>query len=59
VRAGVDVVLAEEHEWLGGQLTSQAVPPDEHPWIERFGCTARYPRPPRRRSGRITAATTR
>ena len=30
--------------WLGGQLTSQAVPPDEHPWIERFGVTARYRR---------------
>ena len=27
---------------LGGQLTTQAVPPDEHRWIERFGCTARY-----------------
>jgi FAD dependent oxidoreductase len=41
---GVDVVLAAERDWLGGQLTSQAVPPDEHPWIERFGCTARYRR---------------
>jgi hypothetical protein len=39
---GADVVLVEETAWLGGQLTSQAVPPDEHPWIERFGCTARY-----------------
>jgi NADPH-dependent 2,4-dienoyl-CoA reductase/sulfur reductase-like enzyme len=39
---GARVVLVEEHAWLGGQLTSQAVPPDEHPWIERFGCTARY-----------------
>jgi 2-polyprenyl-6-methoxyphenol hydroxylase-like FAD-dependent oxidoreductase len=39
---GVDVVLVEEHAWLGGQLTSQAVPADEHPWIERFGCNARY-----------------
>jgi NADPH-dependent 2,4-dienoyl-CoA reductase/sulfur reductase-like enzyme len=39
---GADVVLTEQHAWLGGQLTSQAVPPDEHPWIERFGCTARY-----------------
>jgi hypothetical protein len=39
---GASVVLTEEHAWLGGQLTSQAVPPDEHPWIERFGCTARY-----------------
>src|SRR5215218_4488102 len=39
---GAGVVLVEEHAWLGGQLTTQAVPPDEHPWIERFGCTARY-----------------
>jgi FAD-dependent oxidoreductase family protein len=39
---GTAVVLAEETAWLGGQLTSQAVPPDEHPWIESFGCTARY-----------------
>lgn len=23
-------------------MTSQAVPPDEHPWIESFGCTASY-----------------
>lgn len=27
---------------IGGQLTSQAVPPDEHPWIETTGCTATY-----------------
>jgi hypothetical protein len=40
--AGRHVVLTEETDWLGGQLTSQAVPPDEHPWIEQFGCTARY-----------------
>jgi FAD dependent oxidoreductase len=42
--AGRTVVLTEESDWLGGQLTSQAVPPDEHPWIEQFGCTARYRR---------------
>src|SRR5262245_1224460 len=42
--AGHSVVLTEESDWLGGQLTSQAVPPDEHPWIEQFGCTARYRR---------------
>ena len=36
------MVLSEETDWLGGQLTSQAVPLDEHPWIEDFGCTARY-----------------
>lgn len=41
-RAGLDVILTEETPWLGGQLTSQAVPPDEHPWIESFGCTRRY-----------------
>src|SRR5919202_1654333 len=39
---GAGVMLVEETGWLGGQLTSQAVPLDEHPWIERFGCTARY-----------------
>jgi hypothetical protein len=36
------VVLTEETRWVGGQLTSQAVPPDEHPWIEDFGATASY-----------------
>src|SRR3954471_6582554 len=39
---GKRVVLTEETDWIGGQLTSQAVPPDEHPWIESFGCTRRY-----------------
>lgn len=39
---GLRVVLTEEHPWLGGQLTSQAVPPDEHIWVEQFGITARY-----------------
>ncbi len=33
-RLGRDVVLTEDSDWLGGQLTSQAVPSDEHPWIE-------------------------
>ncbi|MDP9867988.1 MULTISPECIES: FAD-dependent oxidoreductase [Streptosporangium] len=42
LRAGRTVILSEEHDWLGGQLTSQAVPPDEHPWVERFGVTASY-----------------
>lgn len=41
---GLSVILTEETDWVGGQLTSQAVPPDEHPWIEAFGCTARYRR---------------
>src|ERR1700749_2795981 len=42
LRNGFRVILSEEPDWLGGQLTSQAVPPDEHPWIERFGGTALY-----------------
>jgi hypothetical protein len=33
-RLGHRVVLTEETDWLGGQLTAQAVPSDEHPWIE-------------------------
>jgi hypothetical protein len=41
---GADVVVTEAGRWLGGQLTSQAVPLDEHPWVERFGVTARYRR---------------
>ncbi len=39
---GFSVVLTEETAWLGGQLTSQGVPPDEHPWIEQFGGTLLY-----------------
>ncbi|MGN7860239.1 FAD-dependent oxidoreductase [Microbacterium sp. 22303] len=39
---GKRVILSEEYAWLGGQLTSQAVPPDEHIWVEQFGVTARY-----------------
>ena len=39
---GMKVILTEPCAWIGGQLTSQMVPPDEHRWIEEFGCTARY-----------------
>ena len=42
LRLGMRVVLTEETDWIGGQLTSQGVPPDEHPWIEQFGCTRAY-----------------
>lgn len=42
LRNGMRVILTEETNWIGGQLTSQAVPPDEHPWIEHFGSTASY-----------------
>lgn len=41
-RAGLNVVLTEETDWLGGQVSSQAVPPDEHPWIESHGSTRSY-----------------
>lgn len=40
--SGRSVILTEEYDWLGGQLTSQAVPPDEHTWVEQFGVTASY-----------------
>ena len=32
LRNGMRVVMTEETAWIGGQLTSQAVPPDEHPF---------------------------
>ncbi|MBO0781953.1 MAG: FAD-dependent oxidoreductase [Ktedonobacteraceae bacterium] len=44
LRLGKRVILTEETDWLGGQLTAQAVPPDEHRWIEESGCTASYRR---------------
>jgi hypothetical protein len=42
LEAGRSVVLTEATAWIGGQLTSQAVPLDEHRYIEEFGCTTRY-----------------
>lgn len=41
-KQGLTVTLTEPTDWLGGQLTSQAVPPDEHRWIERTGATATF-----------------
>lgn len=41
-RTGLRVVMTEETDWIGGQLTAQMVPPDEHPWIESFGGTQAY-----------------
>lgn len=41
-RNGGRVLLTEETDWIGGQLTSQAVPPDEHRYIEHCGCTRSY-----------------
>lgn len=36
------VILTEETDWIGGQLTQQGVPPDEHQWIEEYGATKMY-----------------
>ena len=41
-RNGLKVILTEQYDWIGGQLTAQAVPPDEHPWIEEHGSTKTY-----------------
>ncbi|MBI4907594.1 MAG: FAD-dependent oxidoreductase [Acidobacteria bacterium] len=42
LRNGLRVIVTEECDWIGGQFTSQGVPPDEHGWIEEFGCTRSY-----------------
>ncbi len=41
-RNGLRVIVTEETDWIGGQLTQQAVPPDENRWIETFGGTRSY-----------------
>lgn len=42
---GKKVLITEETDWLGGQLTSQGVSAlDEHQWIEYFGAPASYNR---------------
>lgn len=42
LRLGRRVVLVEALQWLGGQLTAQAVPPDEYPWIESLHASQSY-----------------
>lgn len=42
LEAGKQVVLTEPTQWLGGQLTSQLVPTDEHIRIEQTGANASY-----------------
>lgn len=42
LRGGRNVIMSEEFDWIGGQMTSQAVPPDEASWVEQFGITASY-----------------
>jgi len=41
-RLGSSVVLTEESPWLGGQVTSQGVPPDENRHIETVGAGRSY-----------------
>ncbi|HUZ58238.1 MAG TPA: FAD-dependent oxidoreductase [Hanamia sp.] len=43
LRNGLSVILTEETNWIGGQLTQQGLScPDEHPWIETHGATQLY-----------------
>jgi hypothetical protein len=39
---GLRVIMTEPTPWIGGQLTAQAVPPDENAWIESIGGTETY-----------------
>lgn len=41
-RGGLTVIMTEPTDWIGGQATSQAVPPDENRWIETVGCSDSY-----------------
>jgi FAD dependent oxidoreductase len=41
-QAGCQVWLVAQHRWLGGQMTTQAVPPDEHRRIEEGGASRSY-----------------
>ena len=42
LRNGQSVILTEETDWIGGQITQQGVPPDEHSWIETHGAPQLY-----------------
>ena len=41
-RNGLSVILTEETDWIGGQVSQQGVPPDEHQSIETHGAPASY-----------------
>lgn len=41
-KQGIKTALIEETLWLGGQLTNQGVPSDEHKYIEFAGATKTY-----------------
>ena len=42
LRNGCRVIMTEETDWIGGQVTQQAVPMDESPWIEHYGANRSY-----------------
>lgn len=42
LRNDLKVILTEETDWIGGQISQQGVPPDEHQWIETHGSTNLY-----------------
>ncbi len=41
-KLGAKVILTEPTDWIGGQVSQQGVPPDEHQWIETNGGTTSY-----------------
>ena len=41
-RNGLTVIMTEETDWIGGQITQQVVPPDENKWIETVGASKSY-----------------
>lgn len=41
-RNGLSVIMTEETDWIGGQVSQQGVPPDEHQWIESHGAPQSY-----------------
>ncbi len=41
---GATVIMIEPTDWIGGQVSQQGVPPDEHQWIESVGGTTSYSR---------------
>ncbi len=42
LRNGLKVIMTEETDWIGGQISQQGVPPDEHWAIETHGATQMY-----------------
>ena len=41
---GASVIMTEPTDWIGGQVSQQGVPPDEHQWIEQTAGTETYAR---------------